>query len=166
MSCATIKRLFRDYTNYFKIERWKSCAKESIQSTIRQQWPATAGTHLWQVLQTRVSTWKSAPSAIRSTQASRKRHRLAAVLISSTKSMVLNKNEETQAEVDISACYIIPEGDDSRLYRRWVTNPYQWRGSISLWYTLREDAQGFGKEWCQQSWPESRAKTRGRVLKK
>lgn len=31
-------------------------------------------------------------------------------------------------------------------------------------YTLREDAQGFGEELCQQSWPESRAKTRERLL--
>ena len=45
------------------------------------------------------STWKSVPNAIRSIQVSRKQLRLAAVLTSSTRNMVLNKNDTLQAEV-------------------------------------------------------------------
>jgi len=46
-------------------------------------------------------------SAIRSTQDSRKLHRHADVLTSSTRSMVSNKKHIQQAEIVISACYCI-----------------------------------------------------------
>lgn len=45
---------------------------------------------------------KSAPSAIRSIQDSRKQHRHAAVLTSSTRNTVLNKKQTQQAEVEAS----------------------------------------------------------------
>ena len=44
----------------------------------------------------------SAPSATHSIQVSRRLHRLVAVLISSTRNMVLNKSNRSEAEVESS----------------------------------------------------------------
>ena len=66
--------------------------QESIQITIRQLLHVTAVTHLLQVQQRKISTLRSAPSAIRSTQASRKQLRLADVLISSIRNMVCSSS--------------------------------------------------------------------------
>ena len=95
-------------------KRWKTWRKVSIRITIRRRLPATVGTRLWPVPQSRIFTWRFAPSAIRSTPALRKQRRPVDVLISSTRNTVLNNRgslKKSQVGVRALTCFFSASRD-------------------------------------------------------